>query len=329
MARLSADARETALTRGREVLRIESECVAAMAGRLDEAFAGAVELVLETRGRVVVTGVGKSGLVARKMASTLASTGTPALFLHPVEGKHGDLGVLMRGDLLMAFSKSGDSEELADLLPAVKRLGIPVIALTASPGSILGRSSDIVIDVSVREEACPHDLAPTSSTTAALAMGDALAMALLDLRGFGPDDFALLHPGGHLGRRLLWRVQDVMLTDPDEVPRLSPEDDLAAAMHHIAHRRGTVAVIDTDSVVIGVITAGDLTRFADGRPDFLERPVSDAMNVDPTTIGPDVLAAEAVGVLESRGIMALPVVDDDGRLSGMVHLHDLLASGLR
>lgn len=329
MAALSPDERATALARGREVLRIESESVAALAERLDDRFAEAVELILETQGRVVLTGVGKSGLVARKIASTLASTGTPALFLHPLEGMHGDLGVLMRGDLLIAFSKSGDSDELLDLLPAVKRLGIPVIALTANPCSTLGRSSDTVIDVAVREEACPHDLAPTSSSTAALAMGDAIAMALLDLRGFGPDDFALLHPAGNLGRRLLWRVRDVMRTDHREVPRLMPSDGLGAAMHEIAHRRGTVAVLDPDDVVIGIITAGDLTRFADGRPDFLEHHVSDAMNAGPTTIGPDVLAAEAVGVLESRGIMALPVVDIDGRLLGMVHLHDLLERGLR
>lgn len=329
MARLSDPDRETVLARGRDVLRIESESVAAMADRLDEPFIAAVELILSTHGRVVVTGVGKSGLIARKFASTLASTGTPALFLHPVEGKHGDLGVLVRGDILMAFSKSGDSDELADLLPAVKRLSIPVVALTAAPRSILGRSADVTIDVSVREEACPHDLAPTSSSTAALAMGDAIAMALLDLRGFGPDDFALLHPGGRLGRQLLWRVEDVMLTETEDVPRLRVDDDLAAAMHEIAHRRGTVAVIDQDGVVIGVITAGDLTRFADGEPDFLSRRVADAMNGSPTTIGPDVMAAEAVGVLESKGIMALPVVDGDRQLLGMVHLHDLLERGFR
>lgn len=316
------------LERGREVLRIESESVSALAGRLGPTFVEAVRLIHDTRGRVVLTGIGKSGIVARKLASTFASTGTPALFLHPTEGIHGDVGMLVPGDLLLAVSKSGESEELAVLLPAVRRLEIPVVALTAVPRSTLARRADLVLDVSVPIEACPHDLAPTSSSTAALAMGDALAIAVLELRGFGPEDFARLHPGGHLGRRLLWRVRDVMLAEIDGIPWLTPEQDLAAATHEIAYRRGTVAIVNEDARVVGVITAGDLTRFADRNPDFLSRPVSEAMNASPRTIGPEALATEAVQEMEEHGIMALPVVSPDGRLLGMVHLHDLLRARL-
>lgn len=316
------------LERAAEVLRLESESIEAVADRLDESFVRAARAILAASGRVVVTGVGKSGLIARKVASTLASTGTPALFLHPSEGRHGDVGMLVRGDLLLAVSKSGESEELKDLLPLLRRLEIPIIALTAAPGSTLARHSDIVLDASVPAEACPHDLAPTSSSTAALALGDALAMVLLDLRGFGAEDFARLHPGGELGRRLLLLVEDVMVVEAGQVPRLSPEDDLAAAMHEIAHRRGTVPVVDVDDRVIGIVTAGDLTRYADRNPDFLRSPVRGAMNDAPRTVGSGVRAAEALAEMRRHGIMALPVVGDDARLVGMVHLHDLLRSGI-
>lgn len=324
---MSAVDAERVLERGRRTLRIEAEGIAALEKRLDATFVEAVRRILDATGRVVVTGVGKSGVVARKLASTLASTGTPALFLHPVEGVHGDVGVLLRGDLLIVISRSGESEELSALMPAVKRLAIPVIALTGRSDSALGRHADLVLDVGVPEEACPHDLTPTSSSTAALAMGDALAMALLDVRGFDAEDFARLHPGGALGRRLLWRVDDVMVKDPSEVPALGPDASLREAMREIAHRRGTVPVVD-EGRVIGVLTAGDLTRFADHRPDFLERPVREAMNPEPKLIETGALAAEAVHVMEAHGIMALPVVDGDRRLHGLVHLHDLLRAGV-
>lgn len=313
---------------GREALRIEAEGVAALVGRLDGTFAVAVRQILATSGRVVVTGVGKSGLVARKIASTLASTGTPALFLHPVEGAHGDLGVLTRGDLLIVVSRSGVSDELTTLLPAVRRLLIPVIAITATPASPLGQAARTVLDAGVPEEACPHDLAPTSSSTAALALGDALAMAVLRARGLEPEDFARLHPGGSLGRRLSWRVEDVMVTG-DDVPAVRPDETLARAMHEIAHRRGTVPVVDGERHVLGVVTAGDLTRFAEGRPDFLERPVTEAMNPDPKLTAPGTLAAETLARMEDHGVMAMPVVDGDRRLLGLVHLHDLLRAGVR
>ncbi|MFW6191960.1 MAG: KpsF/GutQ family sugar-phosphate isomerase [Gemmatimonadota bacterium] len=316
------------LERGREVLRTEAESVRALEDRIGEAFVEAVHRIRDIQGRVVVSGIGKSGQVARKIASTLSSTGTPALFLHPAEGVHGDLGLMVRGDLLVAVSKSGETDELAEIMPAVKRLEIPVVAIIGRPDSSLVRHADIVLDASVSAEACPMDLAPTASSTAALALGDALAMAVLSLRGFGPDDFARLHPGGALGRRLLWRVSDVMLDDADEVPSLGPDDTLRRAMHEIAHRRGTVPIVDGDRRVTGVVTAGDLTRFAEDRPDFLERPVRQAMTQEPFVVAPDDLAVEAVHTMEEHGIMALPVVTEELRLVGIVHLHDLLRAGV-
>jgi arabinose-5-phosphate isomerase len=316
------------LTLARDVVRVEAEGVASLAERLDERFLMAVRLILGATGRVAVTGVGKSGLVARKIASTLASTGTPALFLHPVEGAHGDVGVLLRGDVLIIVSRSGTSDELIALLPSVRRLGIPIVALTGVPDSPLACAAMSVLDVGVSEEACPHDLTPTSSSTAALVMGDAIAMALLHCRGFEPEDFARLHPAGALARRLLWRVEDVMLSG-EEVPTIGPDALLAEAMHGIAHRRGTVPVVDADGMVIGVMTAGDLTRFAEERPDFLTRPVSEAMNPDPKVMAQTALALEALGRMEEHGVIAMPVVDGARRLLGIVHLHDVLRAGVR
>jgi arabinose-5-phosphate isomerase len=240
---------------------------------------------------------------------------------------HGDVGVLVRGDALLAISKSGESHELAQLLPTVSRLGLPIVAMTAGRTSHLAREADIVLDVGVDVEACPHDLAPTASSTAALAMGDALAMALVELRQFSAEDFARLHPGGELGRRLTWRVRDVMLSDPEVVPRLGPEDALDRATHEIAHKRGTVPVIDDDGRLVGVITAGDLTRFAAIHRDFMQHRVRDAMNPDPYRVDEDTMATEALANLRRYGIMALPVVDRDGALRGIVHLHDLLRAG--
>lgn len=316
------------LALARDVVRIEAEGVASLVERLDERFLDAVRLILDAAGRVVVTGVGKSGLVARKIASTLASTGTPALFLHPVEGAHGDVGVLLRGDVLIIVSRSGSSEELIALLPAVRRLDIPIVAITGVPDAPLARAAKTVLDVRVSEEACPHDLTPTSSTTAALVMGDAVALALLHSRRFGAADFAQLHPAGALGRRLLWRVEDVML-EGEDVPVIGPETPLSEAMHEIAHRRGTVPVAGAGGVVVGVITAGDLTRYAEGRPDFLTRPAKEAMNPAPRVVAPTALALEALGRMEEDGVMAMPVVDETGRLLGILHLHDILRAGVR
>lgn len=319
---------ERILRRGRQVLEVEGRAVLGLVDELGDDFVAAVDAILETEGRVVVSGIGKSGVVARKVASTLASTGTPALFLHPAEGAHGDLGLLVRGDLLVAVSKSGETEELADLMPAIKRLEIPVVAITGEEGSTLARHADVVLRASVSGEAGPMDLSPTASSTAALAMGDALAMAVLAERGFGPEDFARLHPGGALGRRLLWKVEDVMVDEPEEVPSLEPEAPLSEAMRQIAHLRGTVPVVDGDRRVTGVITAGDLTRYAEDRPDFLTHPTGEAMTRDPELVGPEELAVQAVHVMEEKGIMALPVVDDRSVLLGIVHLHDLLRAGV-
>jgi arabinose-5-phosphate isomerase len=230
--------------------------------------------------------------------------------------------------VLVVVSRSGTSQELISLFPSVRRLDIPIVAITGEPESPLARLAAAVLDASVAEEACPHDLTPTSSSTAALVMGDALAMALLHGRGFAPEDFARLHPAGVLGRRLLWRGEDVMVSS-DEVPTLAPDDSLADAMHLIAHRRGTVPVLDAEERVLGVMTAGDLTRFAEGKPDFLVRRVSEALNSDPKVVEPDALALEALGRMEEYGVMAMLVIDEDRRLQGIVHLHDVLRAGVR
>lgn len=315
------------LERAREVLRVEGEAVLSLVDRLGAPFSRAVRRIQEAEGRVVVSGLGKSGVVARKVASTLASTGTPAVFLHPVEGVHGDLGLVVRGDVLLLVSKSGETREITNLLPPVQRMGVPVLAITGAPASALARRADVVLDAGVSAEACPLDLAPTASSTAALALGDALAMTLLSERGFGAEDFARLHPGGALGRRLLWTVRDAMVDDPEEVPSVSPDAPLSEAMHEIAFRRGTVPVLDGDRRVVGVVTAGDLTRFAESHRDFLDRSTREAMTADAELAAPDTPASEVVGVMEEEGIMAMPVVDGEGRLLGIVHLHDLLRAG--
>ncbi len=307
----------------RRVIRLEGEAVLQLEERIDEGFVRAVELLARLKGRAIVSGVGKSGIIARKIAATFTSTGTPALFLHPVESMHGDLGMVLRDDLLIVISKSGESDELYELLRIVKRLGVPVITFTGSASSTLAKQSDVTLDVSVAEEACPHDLAPTASTTAALAMGDALAVAVLIEKGFTQNDFAKLHPGGALGRRLL-RVEDVMVADPEKVPALPPDATLREAMLEIAYKRGTVPIIDSDRRIVGVITAGDLTRFIDNNQEFFHRHVWEAMNAEPKTVTVDTLAAEAFYRMEQYGIMALPVLDEEDRLAGIVHLHDLM-----
>ncbi len=307
----------------RRVIRLEGEAVLRLADRLDEQFERAVSLVAQLKGRAIVTGVGKSGIIARKLAATLTSTGTPAFFLHPVEGVHGDVGMVLRDDLLILISKSGESDELYELFRIVKRLGIPIIALTSNATSTLAKQADVFLDVGVAEEACPHDLAPTSSTTAALAMGDALAVTVLLEKGFSPDDFAKLHPAGELGRRLL-RVADVMVVDPDKVPSLPRDATMREAMLEVAYKRGTVPIVDGERRVLGVVTAGDLTRFVDNKEEFFHRQVWEAMNSNPKTVSADTLAAEAVYKMEEFGIMALPVCDAENRLEGIVHLHDLM-----
>ncbi|HEX6750731.1 MAG TPA: KpsF/GutQ family sugar-phosphate isomerase [Longimicrobium sp.] len=316
---------EETLERARRVIRQEAAAVAALEARIGDDFAGAVEAILDADGRVIVSGVGKSGIIARKIAATLTSTGTPATFLHPVEALHGDLGIVGTGDVAILLSRSGESEELRGLVEHLGRMGVRLVAMTGRRDSSLERQSEFVLDCSVAEEACPHDLAPTSSTTAALAMGDALAVALLLRRGFGRDDFARLHPGGSLGRRLILRVADVMVTK--DLPLLGPAATMREAVVLLAERRGTVAVVDGEGKLLGVVTSGDLTRLMEREEQFFTIAVSGIMTRQPRTAEPDQLAASAVGVMERHGVMALPVLDETRRVVGMVHLHDLMRAG--
>jgi arabinose-5-phosphate isomerase len=316
------------LESARRVLRIEAEAVGALAGRLDQSFVRALDILQACRGRVVLTGMGKSGFIARKIAATLASTGSPALFLHPAEGVHGDLGMLLRSDVVVAVSNSGETEEIIQLLPAFKRLGVSLISLVGNPQSTLARQSDVVLDVGVAEEACPMNLAPTASTTAALAMGDALAVALLERRGIGPEDFSLIHPGGTLGKKLLLKVEDLMHRG-DEVPRVSQDVTMREAIPVISGKRlGMTAVTDADGRLAGIITDGDLRRALQRWPDLLEHPVHAVMTRQPKRIGRGELAAKAVQVMERHAITSLLIVDDAERVEGVIHLHDLLRAGV-
>ena len=315
-----------AVERGRQVLRQEAEALAELAGRLDDAFDRAVELIVASHGRVIVSGVGKSGLIGRKIAATLTSTGTPASFLHPVESVHGDLGLVGPADVALLLSKSGETTELFPLLEHLRRLGVRIVAFTGERESTLARHADVVLDTAVREEACPFDLAPTTSTTAALAVGDALAVALLERKGFRREDFARLHPGGALGKRLLTRARDVMVTD--ELPLLPPQATMREAVVLLARRRGTVAIVDAERRVLGVVTAGDLTRLMEREESFLAIPVDRVMNRSPRVAQADELGSAVVYRMETYGIMAMPVLDGSERMVGMIHLHDLMRAGV-
>jgi arabinose-5-phosphate isomerase len=303
---------------------MEAAAVAALESRLGEPFVRAVDAIYGATGRVIVSGIGKSGIIGRKIAATLTSTGSPAIFLHPVDALHGDLGIVGPGDVALLLSKSGESEELQGLLECLGRFGVTIIALTGKADSTLGRQSQIVLDCGVDEEACPHDLAPTCSTTAALALGDALAVTLLLERGFQQQDFARLHPAGALGRRLL-RVRDVMISDG--IPALPPTATMRECVVLLAEKRGTVGIVDTSGVLVGVVTSGDLTRLMERKEDFLSVPVAQVMTATPRTAQPDQLAAAAVGLMERHRVMALPVLDEGHRMIGIVHLHDLMRAG--
>ncbi|HET6778487.1 MAG TPA: KpsF/GutQ family sugar-phosphate isomerase [Gemmatimonadales bacterium] len=309
---------------GKRVIRMEAAAVAALERRLGEPFIQAVEAMLNASGRVIVSGLGKSGIIARKIAATLTSTGSPAIFLHPIDALHGDLGIVGPADVALLLSKSGESEELHALLECLGRFGVTIIALTGNPASTLAREAKIVLDSAVDEEACPHDLAPTSSTTAAVALGDALAVSLFMARGFRQEDFARLHPGGTLGRRLL-RVGDIMITE--QVPMLPPSASMRECVVLLAERRGTVAVVDQERRLLGVVTSGDLTRLMERERDFLSVPVGEVMTKAPRATEPNQLGANAVGVMERHGIMAMPVLGEGNTVVGMVHLHDLMRAG--
>ncbi len=313
------------LREARRVLRMEGAAVAALADRLGDDFVRAVELVATFEGAVVLSGIGKSGLIARKVAATLTSTGTPAVFLHPVDGLHGDLGIVAEGAVLIVVSRSGRSAELRGLLSFARTRRMPVVAIAGDMSSPLARSASAALDCGVAAEACPLDLAPTASTTAALAMGDALAVALMGQRGFDAADFARIHPGGALGRRLTLRVSDVMITD--DYPAAAPGATVRDIIIPLARMRGTVPVIDDDNALIGVVTAGDLARLMERTEDFLHLPVSHFMTRSPRIAHPDELGATAVRRMEDHGVMALPVVSRGG-LTGIVHLHDLLRAGV-
>ena len=313
------------------VLRVEADGVRDLIDRLDARFAHAVSLIHGCAGRVIVTGMGKSGLVGRKIAATLASTGTPAYFLHPAEAVHGDVGMLARGDVVVALSNSGETDEVLAVLPAIKRLGIALVVLTGTPGSTLARQADVVLDVAVREEACPMNLAPTSSTTAALAMGDALAMALLDLRGLTPADYAQLHPRGALGWRALFRVRDLM-HGGESVPAVSEDATMKEAIAEMgAKRLGMTTVVDARGCLVGVITDGDLRRQQLAGGSLLDRRAGDCMTRDAMCIGADELAARALDLMEThtidgqpRPITSLVIIDADRRPVGVIHVHDIL-----
>ena len=306
------------------MLRLEGESVLALCARLDDRFVDAVAALHGCRGRVIVTGMGKSGLIGRKIAATLASTGTPAYFLHPAEGVHGDLGMVAREDVVVALSNFGETDEVLALLPALKRLGIPLVLLTGAPASTLARQADIVIDVGVAEEACPMNLAPTSSTTAALAMGDALAMALLDLRGLRPEDYAALHPRGSLGWKSLFKVGDLMHTG-DAIPVVSEQATMKEAIEEMTGKGfGITTVVDDGGRLVGILTDGDLRRqqLAHGT-SLLERRAGECMTRDPKVIGAEELATRALALMEGR-ITSLVITDAAGRPAGVIRLHDIL-----
>ena len=318
---------QRALALARDTLDIEAQAVLAMAARLDDRFAQAVALVLACRGRVVVMGMGKSGHVGRKITATLASTGTPAMFVHPAEASHGDLGMITAADVVLGISNSGESEELTAILPLIKRMGVPLIALTGRAESTLGRHADVVLDASVAKEACPHNLAPTASTTAQLALGDALAVALLDARGFKADDFARSHPGGALGRKLLTHVSDVMRSGAD-VPRVPLDADLMTLMREISAKGlGMSAIVDAQQRVLGIFTDGDLRRLIEktgSSVDLRTLSASDVMHANPRTVPADALAVMAVDLMEANRITSVLVVNEAGQLVGALNSNDLM-----
>lgn len=315
---------DQALHLARETFDIEASALRGLAARVDARFVQAVQRVLQTTGRVVVMGMGKSGHIGRKIAATLASTGTPAFFVHPAEASHGDLGMVTGQDLVLAISNSGESGELTALLPVLKRLGVPLIAMTGGLNSTLARHADLTLDCSVEREACPMNLAPTASTTAQLAMGDALAVVLLDARGFRPEDFARSHPGGALGRKLLTHVSDVMRSG-DAVPRVLPEASFSELMREMSAKGlGSAAVVDGAGQVLGIFTDGDLRRRIEAGADLRTATAAQVMHATPRSIAPDALAVNAAEMMETHGITSVLVVGANGTLEGVVHIRDLM-----
>lgn len=312
---------------GKKVIKIETEALVDLQSRLNDSFIKAVELIYNSKGRVIVTGLGKSGAIARKITSTLTSTGTTSYFLHAAEGSHGDLGMVHRDDIVICISKSGETEEIFNLINVFKTLNVPIIAMTGNLKSSLAKYADVVLDVGVKEEACPHDLAPTSSTTTTLAMGDALAIALLECRQFSKEDFAMIHPGGSLGKKLLLKVNDLMETG-EQLPFCTVNEDMKKVTLEMAHKRGICPIVDDSFNVIGVITTGDLNRLVGKTENFFHYAAKDVMNSNPKTVESDTLAIVAFQMMEKFGIISLPVIKTNGKLVGIIHLHDILKAGI-
>ena len=322
---------EAMLEHAREVLRMEAEAILELVPRIDENFAAAVNLILECQGRTVITGMGKSGLIGRKMAATLASTGTPSFYLHPAEGIHGDLGMVTASDVVIALSNSGETGEVLNILPSLRRIGAKIIAMVGNANSTLGKNADVILDVGVSKEACPLGLAPTSSTTAALAYGDALALALLKKHNFTASQFAIFHPGGSLGRKLLLTVGNIMHKG-DENPTVLADTTVQEALFVITDKGlGAVSVVDKNGIMQGVLTDGDIRRGLSKGVDFLQRPVSELMTANPKTITEDKLAAQALHLMESnkpKPITVLPVLDENRKVIGLLHMTDLVRQGV-
>jgi arabinose-5-phosphate isomerase len=317
------------LENAKEVLRIEGEAVLNLINYIDEEFVKAVEIIYKSKGRVVLTGLGKSGLIARKIVATLNSTGTPAIFLHPTDALHGDLGMVRSEDVAIVISKSGANEEILNLLPMFKRIGVTIIAMTALKSSKLAQQSDVILSIAVKEEACPYDLAPTASTTATLALGDAISVTLLHLRNFTEEDFAFLHPAGSLGKRLSLRIKEIMITG-DKIPIVSENDLLTKVIYEISSKRlGTTCVVNNDGILTGIITDGDLRRLLEKTLDIKNLVASDVMTKNPKMIKSDVLASYALQMMENYKITSLIISDNGLTPIGIIHLHDLINLGLQ
>jgi arabinose-5-phosphate isomerase len=315
------------LKQAKEVLQIEADGILGVVDRLDDSFVKMVDLICRTKGRVILTGIGKSGIVARKVVATLNSTGTPSLFLHPVEAMHGDLGMVSSGDVVIALSSSGETDELNVLIPSIKRIGCPLIAFTGQVDSTLGRQSDITIDVGVEREACPLGLAPTASTTALLAVGDALAVTLINKRKFKSSDFRKFHPGGTLGQRLSVKVQEFMLTGK-KVPKVKKGETMRHAIKEINRMQlGATLVVEKDNILVGIVTDGDIRRYLMTQEHVHDLPVEEVMTKNPKTLGPGSLASQALGIMEKHEITVLPIVNPVQKVRGILHLHDILGKG--
>ncbi|HPP88211.1 MAG TPA: KpsF/GutQ family sugar-phosphate isomerase [bacterium] len=310
-------------------IKIESEALKKLVDRIDDEFVKAIELILNCKGRVVVTGVGKSGVIGRKITATLASTGTPSFFIHAGEGGHGDLGMIVRDDIVLALSYSGETEEVSALLPALKRMGVKIITITGNRHSTLAKYSDVVLNIKVAKEACPMGLAPTTSTTAALAMGDAIAVALINEKKFSSKDFALYHPAGALGKMLLLTVADLMHTGAD-IPIVRDNMTVLDSLYEISSKRlGVTAVIDNKEKLIGVFTDGDLRRLIENNPELLNQPIKKFMTRNPKIIKQDTLAAEAIYIMNEKKITSLFIIDNKRKPIGIIHMHDILKAGIR